>query len=247
MGFFLREPWSRIPRRSWCVRGGCVFLNASNTTAVLFVDTATEKRLTFRELRAAAEPFGRGLLEHWKWRKGDVVAMMTPNTIDIAPVTFGTLFAGGVACPFSYLYTVDELVSQLKSSEAKALVTNVACLGVACKAASKVGLPFDRILLVGDADPKGNFQLFSSLRSTSKSTARVVINPKEDLAFLVYSSGTTGLPKGVMLTHENIVANSLQNHTAEPDVVDWRKDRILGFLPLYHIYGKRSSPVSNIF
>ncbi|OAL45121.1 acetyl-CoA synthetase-like protein [Pyrenochaeta sp. DS3sAY3a] len=204
---------------------------------VLFVDIATEKRLEFRELRAAAEAFGRGLLEHWKWRKGDVLAMMTPNTIDIIPVTFGTLFAGGIACPFSYLYTVDELVSQLESSKAKALVTNVACLEVACKAASKVGLPFDRILLVGDADAKGNFQLFSNLRGTSTSTARAVINPKEDLAFLVYSSGTTGLPKGVMLTHENIVANTLQNHSAEPDVVDWRRDRSLGFLPLYHIYG----------
>lgn len=199
-----------------------------------------QRSLKFYELRAAAEQFGRGLQEHWSWRKGDVLALMTPNTIDVVPVSFGTLFAGGVVCPFNFLYTVDELVSQLRSSNAKALVTNIACFEVACKAASKVGLPFDRILLVGDTDPKKEQRHYSSLRSTSSSTKRVAINPKEDLAYLVYSSGTTGMPKGVMLTHENIVANTAQFNTAEKDLLSWKTDKSLGFLPLYHIYGTYS-------
>jgi 4-coumarate--CoA ligase len=169
--------------------------------------------------------------------------MMTSNSADVAPVTFGTLFAGGVVCPLNNLYTVDELVSQLGSCKAKALVTNVACLEVACKAASIVGLGLDRILLVGDVDSSRHFQHFSSLQSTSTSVDKVTINPKVDLAFLVYSSGTTGLPKGVMLTHENMVANTLQNYAAEANLMNWKKDRILGFLPMYHIYGKSSSPI----
>lgn len=210
------------------------------------MDIAAQKRLTFHNIREAAEQFGRGLLQRWKWQKGDVLALMTLNSADVAPVTFGTLFAGGVVCPLNNLYTVDELVSQLESCKAKALVTNVACLEVACKAASIVGLGLDRILLVGDVDSSRQFQHFSSLQSTSTSVAKVTINPKEDLAFLVYSSGTTGLPKGVMLTHENMVANTLQNYAAEVSLMNWKKDRLLGFLPLYHIYGKSNSPITSM-
>lgn len=172
---------------------------------------------------------------------------MTPNNIDLVPATFGALLVGGVICPINFMYTVDELVSHLKSSQAKGLITSAACLQLAREAASTVGLPLDRILLVGDADPNHTIPHFSSLRSTSASTEKANINPKEDLAYLVYSSGTTGLPKGVMLTHENIVANSIQMTDAEgPDITHWRKDRSLGFLPMYHIYGM-SVDVSVVF
>jgi long-subunit acyl-CoA synthetase (AMP-forming) len=60
----------------------------------------------------------------------------------------------------------------------------------------------------------------------------------EDLAFLVYSSGTTGLPKGVMLTHRNIIANITQNSVVNTTFLEWTRDRSLGFLPMYHIYGR---------
>ena len=70
------------------------------------------------------------------------------------------------------------------------------------------------------------------------SSVRPEIDPGEDLAFLVYSSGTTGLPKGVMLTHHNIVANMIQNAVVSRSFIDWRRDKALGFLPMYHIYGR---------
>jgi len=205
---------------------------------VLFVDVASGRKLPYYDLRSTAESFGKGLQEQWQWRKGDVLAIMTPNDIDVAPATFGALHVGGVVCPLNYMYTVDELVSQLTSSKAKGLLTNAACLDVACKAASKVGLPLDRILLVGNNKPTNPVQHFSSLKSASVSINRVKIDPKEDLAYLVYSSGTTGEPKGVMLTHENVVANSIQATTANGYNTNWKTDTGIGFLPMYHIYGK---------
>ncbi|KAH7073870.1 hypothetical protein BKA63DRAFT_445156 [Paraphoma chrysanthemicola] len=204
---------------------------------VLFVEVAAGRKLTFEQLYKQSQLFGGGLQQQFNWQKGDVLATMTPNNIDLIPTTFGTLLVGGVVCPLNFLYTVDELATQLTSSKAKALVTNVVCLDVARKAAAKVGLPANRILLVGDGDQSKEFQLVSSLRGTKPSTDKVIINPKEDLAYLVYSSGTTGLPKGVMLTHENIVANATQATVADQGATHWKADKILGFLPMYHIYG----------
>ncbi|KAH7089569.1 putative phenylacetyl-CoA ligase [Paraphoma chrysanthemicola] len=204
---------------------------------VLFVEVATGRKLTFEQLYKQSQQFAGGLQQQFNWQKGDVLATMTPNDIDLIPTTFGTLLVGGVVCPLNFLYTVDELATQLTSSKAKALVTNVVCLDVARKAAAKVGLPANRILLVGDGNHSKEFQLVSSLRGPRPSTDKVVINPKEDLAYLVYSSGTTGLPKGVMLTHENIVANAVQIAVLDQGATHWKADRILGFLPLYHIYG----------
>ena len=209
-----------------------------DTLAVLFVDVVTNQKLTYSQLRWSAERFGSGLQEQWGWRKGDVLVTMTPNHIDIVPAIFGTQLVGGVVCPLNFMYTVDELVSQLTSSKAKGLLTNTICLDVACKAASKVGLPLDRVLLVGNHKPTTTaVRHFSTLKSSS-SVEPVTINPKEDLAYLVYSSGTTGVPKGVMLTHENINANTVQKLAADGRGPDWRTDKSIGFLPMYHIYGK---------
>ncbi|ETI28800.1 hypothetical protein G647_01252 [Cladophialophora carrionii CBS 160.54] len=204
---------------------------------VVFVDVAAQKQQSVRDVRDAATRFGRGMRHQWHWHEGDVLAIFSPNSTDIAAVTFGTLWAGGIVCPFNNLYTVGELVSQLKSSQAKALVTHVACLEVAREAALLVGLSLDRVILVGSRDPKEQFKHFSDVQTSMADVQRVHIDPKEGLAYLVYSSGTTGLPKGVMLTHENIVANMLQAAVMDAQQTHWTKDSTIGFLPMYHIYG----------
>ena len=147
-------------------------------------------------------------------------------------------------------YTTGELAFQLKDSGAKALCTQKSFLGIARKAAEEAGIPEDRIILLGDEkDQSGRFKHFSSIRNIAGTSRyrRTKIKPKEDLAFLVYSSGTTGHPKGVMLSHENIVANVIMGKAGEGDNLTWnggrdgKGDKILAVLPFFHIYGDMPS------
>jgi 4-coumarate--CoA ligase len=96
------------------------------------------------------------------------------------------------------------------------------------------------ILLQGDeAIPHGeqNFRSILAPSPDSQHGWKETINPRKDLAYLVYSSGTTGLPKGVMLSHRNVVADLLMVASREGTMMTWEKDRILSVLPFYHIYG----------
>ncbi|KAF2481070.1 hypothetical protein BDY17DRAFT_300645 [Neohortaea acidophila] len=206
----------------------------------IFVDAQTGRSYTYSQLKQTAIEFGQGLKGLWDWQKGDVLGLFTPNSIDYPPIVWGTHFAGGIVSPANPAYTVDELVHQLKDSGAKALLTQLAVLDVAKQAAKKAGIPEDRIALLGDdRDPEHRFKHFTSIKDNNLEAARsprpVKINGDKDLAFLVYSSGTTGLPKGVMLSHKNIVANVLQITAGEPELES--SDTILSFLPFFHIYG----------
>ena len=202
----------------------------------------TSRSHTWAAIHSHSLAFGRGLQSLWSWRKGDVLALYTPNSIDTPLVTLGTLWAGGVVSPANPLYTAEELAFQLRDSGAKALVTQLAFLGTAVAAAKKAGIREDRIVLLGDErDASGRFRHFSGVRSEEGS--KVHVDPTEDLSFLVYSSGTTGLPKGVCLTHHNLVANLIQCAYVEGSQWSWtggldgKGDKQLGVLPFFHIYG----------
>lgn len=125
------------------------------------------------------------------------MAVFSPNSADIAAMVGATLWAGGVVCPINNLYTVDELCSLLKSSGARALTTHVSCLDVARQAALIVGLPFNRIILVGDPDVKGKAIHFEELKEMREVVGKARMEPSEDLAFLVYSFlWDDGTPQG---------------------------------------------------
>ncbi|KAF9890638.1 hypothetical protein FE257_005769 [Aspergillus nanangensis] len=211
---------------------------------VIYNDAATRRRYTYQDVKDKALAFGRGLQAACNWQKGDVLALYTPNSIDTPIVMWGAHWAGGVVSPANPAYTVNEFAFQLKNSGARALITQVAHLKVARAAAKQVGIPESRIILIGDErDPDGKIKHFTSIFHSSGNFGKAKINPEQDLAFLVYSSGTTGLPKGVMLSHRNIVANTLQLDVGEGGKKTWnggpdgKGDRLLAFLPFFHIYG----------
>ncbi|KAH8885249.1 acetyl-CoA synthetase-like protein [Thozetella sp. PMI_491] len=217
-------------------------------TKEILVDVTTARAYTYADTRQTALEFGSGLKALWDWKKGDVMAFYTPNSIDTIPTCMGVLWAGGVVSPANPAYTVEELAFQLKDSGAKALITQLPLAEVALAAAREAGIPEERIILIGDqhdGDDKGRFRHFTSIRSTSYTGhyAKTKINPKKDLAFLVYSSGTTGMPKGVCLSHRNMVANLIQFSTIEGKLFfhdggpEGTGDKQLGILPIFHVYG----------
>jgi acyl-CoA synthetase (AMP-forming)/AMP-acid ligase II len=207
----------------------------------LYTDPDTGRYYTYAGVKAAAIDFGKGLRAIWDWRKGEVLALFSPNCIDTPAIMWGTLWAGGVLSPANPAYTVEEFAHQLKDSNARAIATQADLLPVVVEAAKIAGVPRDMIFLIGDKKMKdASFKHFTSVRNISGATRfrKAKVEPENQLAFLVYSSGTTGLPKGVMLTHQNITSNLRQIHAGESGNLTWQNDKILAFLPFYHIYGR---------
>jgi len=168
------------------------------------------------------------------------------NHIEYAIVVWGVLWAGGVLTTANPSYTVDEFTFQLKDSGAKAICTIPAMYPTVLKAAANVGIPKERIIFLGEK-PAGGWpdggQSWKDIfdPSTTVYWRKTKINAEKDVAFLVYSSGTTGNPKGVMLSHTNMVSNILQNYYGNTvGNMTWEKDKILGVLPFFHVYGLTS-------
>src|SRR4030095_9560528 len=134
-----------------------------------------------------------------------------------------------VMSPINSLYTPDEIAFQLRDSGAKMLITISLFMDRAQAAVEKA--PVDEIVVMDGME--GHANLLDLLGSDAPSP-QVDIDPASDLVTLPYSSGTTGLPKGVMLSHRNLVANVAQTR----QLIDLQPDeRIIAVLPFFHIYG----------
>ncbi|KAF2156432.1 acetyl-CoA synthetase-like protein [Myriangium duriaei CBS 260.36] len=205
---------------------------------VLFFDPYSKRSYTFIQLKNAALDFGKGLKAVYEWRKNDVLALFTPNSIDTGVVMWGCLWGGGIVTPANHGYNVEELSYQLKESGAKAIVTQLPLLKTAIAAAEQVGIPHENIILIGDKDPSMKFKHFTSVRNTAGTSRfrRQKVDPATQIAFIPSSSGTSGKPKILALSHRNIIANTLQVTAGEIKNMS-PKDSILAFLPFFHIYG----------
>ncbi|RFU23812.1 hypothetical protein B7463_g12526, partial [Scytalidium lignicola] len=221
--------------------------DAHNSEKVLFTSEDLSQRYTASAVRETALRFGDALQRHFSWRKGHVLAVVSANSVHLPPVIWGTLYIGGIVSPASHTYGSRELEHQLRDSGASAIVTQQPFLPAVLKAASAIGIPHGHIVLLPDARtctspfaPTGDNLEFSELVQSGRRgpVPRARLDPRTDIAFLVYSSGTTGLPKGVELTHRNIVSNVLMfDATSSINQAGHSEDVVLAFLPFYHIYG----------
>jgi long-chain acyl-CoA synthetase len=213
--------------------------------ALVFRGTVlTWSQLDSRVSQAAAALRGLGLDE------GDRVAIALPNGLDFPVVYFGALRAGLVALPVNPAYTGRELAHVLGDSRTVAVVGGP---GVAAAVQSvRDQLPTLRYVLVTGAPAPGagadrgalplggvlpgGAQSLTALLAAAPTEAPTTERGDEDLAVLIYTSGTSGKPKGAMLSHRAMLANLEQCSRIEPPVLS-REDVVLLVLPLFHVYG----------
>lgn len=219
------------------------------------------KTLTYREVGEQSDLFARWLQHEAKLKKGDRIAIMMPNLLQYPIAAFGALKAGLVVVNTNPLYTERELEHQLKDSGAKAIVVVEAFADTVANVLDKTdvetvittrfgdSLGFPKSLLVNfvikyikKMVPPFSLPQARSLKDILKAASNLpaLVDQNmthEDLAFLQYTGGTTGLAKGAMLTNKNMLANTTQAD-AWINVADIErgKEVIVTALPLYHIF-----------
>lgn len=217
------------------------------------------KELTYQELHTRAKQFAN-YLQSLGLKKDDKVAIMLPNCPQAVISYYGILMAGGVVVQTNPLYTERELEYQVNDSDAKIII----CLDILVPRVSKVQektnlehkivtgikdyLPFPKNLIypfiqkreynmVVKVEEGDDTHVWETIMRTAEAEyEKVEIHPKEDLALLQYTGGTTGFPKGVMLTHFNLSSN-LQMCESWLYKTKQGEEVILGVLPFFHVYG----------
>ncbi|QEV21469.1 long-chain-fatty-acid--CoA ligase [Streptomyces alboniger] len=205
----LAEPARRHPDRTALVEG--------------------ELRLTFKELWREARAQGAALAEQGV-RPGDRVALMAPNVTEFPKAYYAILAAGAVVVPVHLLLSAEEVEHVLRDSGASLLLCHPAQAPTGGAAAGATGV---RMLELG---AEGELE---TLARTTEPLASYVTRAADDPAVIFYTSGTTGVPKGAVLSHFNLVMNATVNafdaHDVRPD------DIALGALPLFHAFGQTVS------
>jgi acyl-CoA synthetase (AMP-forming)/AMP-acid ligase II len=197
---------------------------AGDPNRIAMIDGPTGREVTAGALEGGIRRLAGGLQARGLG-KGDVVAILAPNLPEYAVVFHGVAFAGATVTTINPTYTAPEVAHQLADSGAALLVTIPAFLDTA-KAAGAA-----QIVVIGEAE--GATPLSALMGEPL--AAQIPVDAAGDVAVLPYSSGTTGLPKGVRLTHRNLVANVEQCKVCfqvQPG------DKVVAFLPFFHIYGQ---------
>lgn len=216
--------------------------------------------LTYAEVKAHAENFAAYLQNHTDLQPGDKIALQMPNLVQYPVAMFGAFKAGLVIVNTNPLYSERELVHQFNDSGAKALVVSAVVAANVQKVIPQTKIK--HVIVTGLADLhspvkrfvvnnaakyikkmipsykiEGSIGLNKALKMGAKHKAETVVAQQDDIAVLQYTGGTTGLPKGAMLTHGNLLANTLQGAPIFKTYgLKETGEILIQPLPLYHIY-----------
>ncbi|HEX7820992.1 MAG TPA: long-chain fatty acid--CoA ligase [Sphingobium sp.] len=210
---------------------------------------------SYGTVQTVARRLARGLLDHGI-KPGDRVGLFLPNVPHYVAAYYGAMMAGAVVVNFSPLYSVEELANQVEDSGTRILftLTAKALLPTALTVLDRSGLETVVLGSVAGALPLGKaigYRLFKRAEDAARpDDPRVLamsdllhndgalperrIDPARELALLQYTGGTTGRPKGAMLTHQNLTANARQSNAIDP-LAD-QPERVIGVLPFFHVF-----------
>lgn len=238
-----------------------------NKTAINFYG----KKITYRELREKVDRLATALT-HLGIKKGDRIALLLLNSPEHIVAFYGSLKVGAVITPISPVYVFSEIKYQLEDSGSESVI----CQDVLYESLEKTGLQFNNVILTNideslppikkimgrtvlrssyekmAAPPadifrhKGIYKLENLLKEHPPNPPKVEIDPKEDLAELPYTGGTTGPPKGVIITHYNLIAAHTQIHAFYP-ILEEGKEILVAYMPFYHAAGQVTALLDGIF
>jgi acyl-CoA synthetase (AMP-forming)/AMP-acid ligase II len=221
------SPLANVPLRDISITERLFEGLALDPGRVALIDGPSGAEMTGAVLRDRIERLAGGLTSHG-YGAGQVVAIMAPNMPDFTTAFHAVAYAGGTITTINPTYTAPEVMHQLMDAGATLLITVPAFLPIA--QAAILGTKVQKIVVLGQADG------FASLDDTmgARITSQVPVDLDRHILVLPYSSGTTGLPKGVMLSHRNLVVNVDQIIP----LLDVRgSETSIAFLPFFHIYG----------
>jgi len=188
-------------------------------------------RITYAELWDEAKRYA-AVLRSKGIGEGDKVALLLPNTHHFPLAYFGVLVLGGVAVPVHALLKAEEIEYVLTDSGARALVCAAPLLGEGAKGAELAGVPVLAVMDGGDA----SVERLDELAASAKGIEAIVPRDAHDTAVVLYTSGTTGKPKGAEITHLNVTMNVVVSAQHSFDIDE--TDVVLGCLPLFHTFGQ---------
>jgi len=228
-------------------------------TALIFYG----RKISYRELRDQTDRFATALNDLGV-RKGDKVALLLLNSPQFIIAYFGAIKVGATLTPISPVYVSPEIKYQIEDSGAKTII----CQDILYDHVEKAGVQLDRVILTSITEylpalkrllgksmlravyqkmsapspeifeREGFYQFQDLIKKYPPNPPKIEFNVREDLVTLPYTGGTTGLPKGAMITHYNLVAAERLGRIFWGDVIEEGKEVILAYLPFYHIYGQ---------
>ena len=206
-----------------------------------YTNALTKEHLSYIDVKDHTTHLSTALVKKYGLEQGQTVALFSPNTVWYPVAMLGTLRAGGVVSGASPAYGVEEMTYALKTADAKFLMTMPTSLEIAAAAAKNAGIPKERVfLLEGEMEGYTTMEQLLEIGKEYGESGQIEQfripagkENKDVCAFLSFSSGTTGLPKAVMIAHSNVIGQCLQIQQITP------KDhtKTLAVLPLFHITG----------